>query len=228
MFFQVQYALRDVDLGEGETVELSEDSPSLTTLEIRRPPPAEDPRVTGTDCVGTVRTQEVVTEKVRSQFEITVDPRPAVVQIGKRVGDRMHDYLLRAVCLLRWRRATTGHHNPIRNTQLLHWSDDAADALQDGKGICRIEACEAVAGKQRPLDLLLPVLPAAPSPGRGQKRFDLCLFELPDRLGRLGIGYKARYPESHARSEVKHGCVNQSQARASQPEPVWRYVRPPI
>ena len=55
---------------------------------------------------------------------------------------------------------------------------DDAGALQDGQPLARIEAREAVAGKQRPVDLLLAILPAAP-PGDGrQKRFDLLLLEL--------------------------------------------------
>jgi hypothetical protein len=80
--------------------------------------------VTGTDCIGIVRTEEPVTEKVRAQFDVD-DPRPAVVEIGNKVGSRLHDSLLRAVCVLRWRTGTTGHHDPVRNSRGLHWSDDA-------------------------------------------------------------------------------------------------------
>ena len=131
MFFQVQYTLRDVDLAEGEIIELSEDKSYPAELVIHRPQFGEDSRVKGTDCLGTVRTEEVVTEKVRPQFEITDDPRPAVIEIGNRVCIRLKNYLLRAVCLMRWRRGNTGNHNPIRYTWLLHWSDDG----QTWKGV---------------------------------------------------------------------------------------------
>ena len=41
-----------------------------------------------------------------------------------------------------------------------------------------IEAREAVAGKQRPVDLLLAILPAAPPRDRRQEGFDVLAFEL--------------------------------------------------
>src|SRR6185503_19681765 len=53
-----------------------------------------------------------------------------------------------------------------------------AHALEDRQAVARIEAREAVAGEQRPVDLLLAVLPPAPLRDRGQEGFDLLLFEL--------------------------------------------------
>ena len=55
---------------------------------------------------------------------------------------------------------------------------DDAGALQDRQRIGRIEAREAVAGKQRPVDLLLAILPAAPAGDRRQERVDLLALEL--------------------------------------------------
>jgi hypothetical protein len=124
MFFREQYDLRNVDLAEGQTIELSEDTPYRIELLIRRPRSGEDSSVKGTDCLATVRTDDVVTKNVREQFEIIDDPRPAVLEIGNRVCIRLNDYLRRALGLLRWRRGNTGHHNPIRFCRLLHWSDD--------------------------------------------------------------------------------------------------------
>ncbi len=56
-------------------------------------------------------------------------------------------------------------------------ADDAA-ALEDGEPLIRLEAREAVARKQRPVDLLLAVLPAAPARDRRQKGFDALLHDL--------------------------------------------------
>ena len=53
-----------------------------------------------------------------------------------------------------------------------------AGALQDRQRVVGIEAREAVAGKQRPVDLLLPILPAAPARDGRQKRFDVLALEL--------------------------------------------------
>ena len=55
---------------------------------------------------------------------------------------------------------------------------DHAAALQHVQPLARIEPRETVAGKERPVDLLLPVLPAAPPRHRRQERFDRLLLEL--------------------------------------------------
>ena len=55
---------------------------------------------------------------------------------------------------------------------------DDAGALQDRQALARIEAREAVAGKQRPVDLLLAILPAAPARDRRQEGLDVLLLEL--------------------------------------------------
>jgi hypothetical protein len=55
---------------------------------------------------------------------------------------------------------------------------DDAGALEDRQRVGRVEAREAVAGKQRPVDLLLAILPAAPAGDRRQERLDLLAFEL--------------------------------------------------
>src|SRR5262245_45583182 len=55
---------------------------------------------------------------------------------------------------------------------------DDAGALENGKRVGWIEPREAVAGKQRPVDLLLAILPAAPPGNRRQERFELLAFEL--------------------------------------------------
>ena len=49
---------------------------------------------------------------------------------------------------------------------------DDAGAFQDGQPFVGVEAREAVAGKQRPVDLLLAILPAAPAGNRRQKRLE--------------------------------------------------------
>ena len=48
----------------------------------------------------------------------------------------------------------------------------------DWQGIIDIKAGEAVAGKERPVDLLLPILPPAPAGHGRQKRVDLLALEL--------------------------------------------------
>ena len=53
-----------------------------------------------------------------------------------------------------------------------------ARALQDRQRVLQIEAREAVAGKQRPVDLLLAILPPAPAGNRRQERVDLLALEL--------------------------------------------------
>ena len=127
MLFRVEYTLHDLGLIEGEHIEFSESSPQPTALVIRRPPKEEEPKLKDNQCLGIVSTEEPVTEKVRPHFE-TFDPvHPAVAEIGRRVGSRLHDYLVRTVGVLRWRRGYTGHPNPIYNTRLLHWSDDGKD-----------------------------------------------------------------------------------------------------
>src|SRR5207237_3839395 len=55
---------------------------------------------------------------------------------------------------------------------------DDTGALEHGKTIGAVETDEAVAGKQRPIDLLLAILPAAPLRDRGQERLDPLAFEL--------------------------------------------------
>ena len=52
---------------------------------------------------------------------------------------------------------------------------DDAGALQHRQRIVGIEARKAVAGKQRPVDLLLAILPAAPAGDRRQEGFDVLL-----------------------------------------------------
>src|SRR5262249_47296528 len=63
--------------------------------------------------------------------------------------------------------------------------DDVHDtrALQHGQPVHRVEPRETVAGEQRPVDLLLAVLPAAPPCDSGQEGLDTLLLELfPDDL----------------------------------------------
>src|ERR1700724_1935125 len=50
---------------------------------------------------------------------------------------------------------------------------DDAGALQDGQGVDWIKADEAVAWKERPVDLLFPILPAAPTRDRRQERVEM-------------------------------------------------------
>ncbi len=58
--------------------------------------------------------------------------------------------------------------------------DDGHDtaAFQNGESVGRVEAGETVAGKERPVDLLLAILPPAPLGNGGQKRLVALLFEL--------------------------------------------------
>jgi hypothetical protein len=58
-----------------------------------------------------------------------------------------------------------------------HDRDDAA-ALEHGEPLARLEPREDVAGKQRHVDLLLPILPPAPAPHRREERGDVLLIEL--------------------------------------------------
>src|SRR5688500_532639 len=58
-----------------------------------------------------------------------------------------------------------------------HDVDDAA-ALQDGQALRAVETHEAVTGKQRPVDLLLPILPPAPLRDRREEGFDPLALEL--------------------------------------------------
>src|SRR3954471_5762519 len=51
-------------------------------------------------------------------------------------------------------------------------------ALQDAESVLRVKARKAVARKQRPVDLLLPVLPAAPARDGGEKCRNVLAFEL--------------------------------------------------
>src|SRR5688572_16743915 len=60
---------------------------------------------------------------------------------------------------------------------------DHAGAGQDRKTLRRMNARETVARKERPVDLLLAILPAAPAGDRGKERFEPLAFELlPDGL----------------------------------------------
>jgi hypothetical protein len=124
MFFRVQYTLRGTFLLESETLEFLEDLPFPTKLTLHRPTKEEDHNLNGGDCLGVVQTEEAVTEKVRLQFEASDPPRPAVVDILSRIRIRLHEFLVRAVCVLRWRRGSTGHPNPVVGDNFLQWSDD--------------------------------------------------------------------------------------------------------
>ena len=53
-----------------------------------------------------------------------------------------------------------------------------AVALQDAEPLVGHEAREAVAGEERPVDLLLAVLPVAPLADGGEEHFDVLLFQL--------------------------------------------------
>src|SRR5207249_11059729 len=72
--------------------------------------------------------------------------------------------------------------NRRRLTLDRHDVDDAR-ALQHRQRIVGIELREAVAGEQRPVDLLFPIFPPAPARDGGEERLDLLAFELlPDDL----------------------------------------------
>ena len=93
---------------------------------------------------------------------------------------------------------------------------DDARAAQDRQPLIGIEAREAVAGKERPVDLLLPILPAAPAGDGGQEGLDAFLRDLiahhlfvprtrPDRVPRrrrvwLSQGCCLREPRLAART----------------------------
>ena len=55
---------------------------------------------------------------------------------------------------------------------------DDAGALQDRQALAGVEPGETVAGKQRPVDLLLAILPAAPARNGRKKGFEALAFEL--------------------------------------------------
>jgi hypothetical protein len=125
MFFQVEYILRDLDLPEGETLEFTEESPHRTTLVIRRPTKEENAGIATDQCLGILNTEEPVTDKIRPKFEILDPAHPAVEEIDKRLVLRLTAFLVRAACILRWRRGLTGHPNPIAGVKRpLQWSDD--------------------------------------------------------------------------------------------------------
>src|SRR5687768_4043180 len=78
-----------------------------------------------------------------------------------------------------------------------------AGALEDAQRIRRVEAGEAVAGKERPVDLLLAILPPAPLGDGREKGRDALLFQLlahdllvprprPDREPRIGTSGLSR------------------------------------
>src|SRR4051812_36862303 len=56
-------------------------------------------------------------------------------------------------------------------------ADDAC-AFQDGEPFADVEPREAIAGKQRPINLLLAILPAAPACDGRQKSLDMLLRQL--------------------------------------------------
>ena len=58
--------------------------------------------------------------------------------------------------------------------------DDADDAgaLEDRQPLGAVEPRETVAGKERPVDLLLAILPAAPARDRREERLEPFAFEL--------------------------------------------------
>ena len=58
-----------------------------------------------------------------------------------------------------------------------HDADDAG-TFEDRQPLSRLEAGEAVSGKERPVDAFAAVLPAAPSRDRRQKGLDPLLFDL--------------------------------------------------
>jgi len=124
MLFREEYTLHDLGLTEGETLDLSGASPYPTSLSIRRPAKQEQTKVKSRECLGIVQTEEPVADKVAPHFANFENPHPAVVDIGTRVGSRLHDYVVRAACVLRWRTGFTTHPNPIVNSRLLHWTDD--------------------------------------------------------------------------------------------------------
>src|SRR5262249_20083776 len=55
---------------------------------------------------------------------------------------------------------------------------DDAGALQDRQRVLGMKTREAVAGEERPVDLLLPILPAAPAGDGGEERVDALALEL--------------------------------------------------
>jgi hypothetical protein len=125
MFFRVEYILRDLGLPEGESFKLTEDHPHLATLVIRRPTKEENCGLAQDQCLGILNTEEPVTDKVRPKFETQDPPDQAVKDIGARLTVRLRDFVVRAACILRWRRGLTGHPNPITSIKRpLEWSDD--------------------------------------------------------------------------------------------------------
>jgi len=124
MFFRKQHVLQFVDIAPGETIELSETTPNVLKLVIRRPYAGENPKATGSECIGVVHTEESVSEETRRQFELPGDPRPAVVEIRRRVSQRLHAYVLRSFRILKWRTGDVERESPIKGTEPLNWSDD--------------------------------------------------------------------------------------------------------
>jgi hypothetical protein len=55
---------------------------------------------------------------------------------------------------------------------------DHPGAFQDGERVLFFEPRETVAGEERPIDLLLPILPAAPAGDGGQKRVEMLALDL--------------------------------------------------
>ena len=125
MFFRAEYVLRDLGLPEGETLEFTEDSSPPATLVIRRPTKDENSGLAPDQCLGILKTEELVTDNVRPTFEIQDPQHPAVHEIAARVTNRLRDLLLRAAGVIRWRRGLTGHPNPIATIKRpLEWSKD--------------------------------------------------------------------------------------------------------
>jgi hypothetical protein len=107
-------------------------------LVIRRPAAGEATSLKEGQSLALMETEEPVGEKVRPQFEpkepetdkaqprlLEKDPAtPAVKEISKRIGTRLHDFLRHAVSVMRWRVGASGHPNSVVNSRGLQWSDD--------------------------------------------------------------------------------------------------------
>src|SRR6202022_130709 len=63
---------------------------------------------------------------------------------------------------------------------------------QDGQGVTGVEAREAVAGKQRPVDFLLAILPAAPAGDGGKKGLHVLPVELVELIELIAPGFGIR------------------------------------
>lgn len=130
MFFRTQYVVRHFGLdGAPEKLNFERADEAQTQLALRRIQSNElvDGREPD-DWIADVFTEEVVSARVEGQFTAhapaPAKPPPAILDVARTVGLRMHCFILEFLCLVRWRAGIYGHHELVRSGSGLFWSSD--------------------------------------------------------------------------------------------------------